>query len=154
MKDLELSLQAGRRRIDELDRLIARIYEDNVLGRISDERYERMADAYEKEQHDLVLSVADGEKRLRDAEKEHTDLYALLKGLRKFLEMKELTPEIVNTLIERIEVHNSDRSSGHVRVKVDIFFTAVGMIELPDEEGIVAIMREMQDTKQIVELSA
>ncbi len=145
MKDLELSLQAGRRRIDELDRLIARIYEDNVLGRITDERYERLSAGYEKEQHDLVLFVADGEQRLRDAEKERTNLYSLLKGLREFLEVRELTPEIVNTLIQRIEVHNSDRSTGHVRVKVDIYFTAVGLMDFPSEEEIIAIMREIQD---------
>jgi hypothetical protein len=100
---------------------------------------------YEKEQHDLVLFVADGEQRLRDAEKERTNLYSLLKGLRVFLEVRELTPEIVNTLIQRIEVHNSDRSTGHIRVKVDIYFTAVGMMDLPSEEEILAIMKEIQD---------
>ena len=78
-------------------------------------------------------------------EKERTDLHALLKGLREFTEIRELTPELVNTLIRRIEVHNSDRSNGHVRVKVDIYFTAVGMIDLPAEDELKALMKEMQD---------
>ena len=145
MKDLRLEIEAARRRIDELDRLISRIYEDNVLGRLSDERYERMSAGYEKEQHDLVTSVAENEKRLREMEKERTDLHALLKGLREFTEIRELTPELVNTLIRRIEVHNSDRSNGHVRVKVDIYYTAVGMIDLPAEDELKALMKEMQD---------
>ena len=145
MKDLKLEIEAGRRRIEELDRLISRIYEDNVLGRLSDERYERMSAGYEKEQHDLVTSVAENEGRLREMEKERTDLHALLKGLREFTEVRELTPELVNTLIRRIEIHNSDRSTGHVRVKVDIYFTAVGMIDLPTEEELKALMAEMQN---------
>lgn len=144
MKDLKLEIEADRRRIEELDRLISRIYEDNVLGRLSDERYERMSAGYEKEQHDLVTSVAENERRLREMEKERTDLHALLKGLRDFTQVRELTPELVNTLIRRIEIHNSDRSTGHVRVKVDIFFTAVGMIDLPTEEELKSLMEEIQ----------
>ena len=145
MKELQLSIEAGRRRIDELDRLISRIYEDNIIGRISDDRYERMSVGYEKEQHDLMVSVAENERRLHEMEKERVDLRMLLKGLREFTEIRELTPELVNTLIQRIEIHNSDRSSGHVRVKVDIYFTAVGMIDLPTEEELTALIAEIQE---------
>ena len=145
MKELQLSIEAGRRRIDELDRLISRIYEDNIIGRISDDRYERMSAGYEKEQHDLMVSVAKNERRLHEMEKERVDLRMLLKGLREFTEIRELTPELVNTLIQRIEIHNSDRSSGHVRVKVDIYFTAVGMIDLPTEEDLSSLIAEIQE---------
>ena len=145
MKELQLSIEAGRRRIDELDRLISRIYEDNIIGRISDDRYERMSAGYEKEQHDLMVSVAENERRLHEMEKERVDLRMLLKGLREFTEIRELTPELVNTLIQRIEVHSSDRSSGHVRVKVDIYFTAVGMIDLPTEEDLSSLITEIQE---------
>ena len=69
----------------------------------------------------------------------------LLKGLREFTEIRELTPELVNTLIQRIEIHNSDRSSGHVRVKVDIYFTAVGMIDLPTEEDLSSLIAEIKE---------
>ena len=69
----------------------------------------------------------------------------LLKGLREFTEIRELTPELVNTLIQRIEVHNSDRSSGQLRVKVDIYFTAVGMIDLPTEEELAALVDEIRE---------
>ena len=145
MKELQLSIEAGRRRIDELDRLISRIYEDNIIGRISDDRYERMSAGYEKEQHDLMVSVAENERRLNEMEKERVDLRMLLKGLREFTEIRELTPELVNTLIQRIEIHNSDRSSVHVRVKVDVYFTAVGMIDLPTEEDLSSLIAEIQE---------
>ena len=66
MKELQLSIEAGRCRIDEVDQLISRIYEDNIICRISDDRYERMSAGYEKEQHDLMVSVAENEHRLHE----------------------------------------------------------------------------------------
>ena len=104
-----------------------------------------MSAGYEKEQHDLMVSVAENERRLHEMEKERVDLRMLLKGLREFTEIRELTPELVNTLIQRIEIHNSDRSSGHVRVKVDIYFTAVGMIDLPTEEDLSSLIAEIKE---------
>ncbi len=92
-----------------------------------------------------MVSVAENERRLHEMEKERVDLRMLLRGLREFTEIRELTPELVNTLIQRIEIHNSDRSSGHVRVKVDIYFTAVGMIDLPTEEDLSSLIAEIQE---------
>ena len=63
-----------------------------------------------------------------------TNLRMLLKGIRKSSAIKQLTPEIVNTLIQRIEVHNNDKSGGHCYVKVDIYFTAIGMFSLPSSD--------------------
>ena len=60
----------------------------------------------------------------------------------------ELTPTLVNSLIERIEVHNNDKSSGHCYVKVDIYFTAVGMIDIPTEQEILAMMEEIRANPQ------
>ena len=144
IRDLKSAVEAGRQRIDELDRLISRIYEDNLNGRLSDERYQRMLARYEKEQHDLMSFVADNETSLHDLERERTDMRMLLEGLRKFTQVRELTPEIVNTLIERIEVHNSDRSSGKLKVQVDIYFTAVGLFQLPGEQELLDLIAEIQ----------
>ena len=58
------------------------------------------------------------------------------------------TPTLVNSLIERIEVHNNDKSSGHCYVKVDIYFTAVGMIDIPTEQEILAMMEEIRVNPQ------
>ena len=63
-------------------------------------------------------------------------------------EINELTPILVNSLIERIEVNNNDKSSGHCYVKVDIYFTAVGMIDIPTEQKILAMMEEIQTNPQ------
>lgn len=73
----------------------------------------------------------------------------LLKTLRELTDFKELIPTIVNSLIQRIEVHNNDKSSGHCYVKVDIYFTAVGMIEIPDEKEISEIISKIQESPQM-----
>ncbi len=135
-------LTAAQNRISEIDRVISRLYEDNILGKISDERFSKMSAGYESEQKAQEAEVAEIEQKLKDADKAGVDLRMLLKGLREFTEVKELTPELVNTLIQRIEVHNSDRSSGKIRVKVDIYFTAAGMIDLPTEKELEKLMQE------------
>ena len=61
---------------------------------------------------------------------------------------KFLTPSLVNSLIEHIEVHNSVKSDGHSHVKVDIYFTAVGMIDIPTEKEILATMEEIRNNPQ------
>ena len=135
-------LTAAQNRISDIDRVISRLYEDNILGKISDERFSKMSAGYESEQKALEAEVAEIEQKLKGADKAGVDLRMLLKGLREFTEVKELTPELVNTLIQRIEVHNSDRSSGKIRVKVDIYFTAAGMIDLPTEKELEKLMQE------------
>ena len=137
-------LSVASSRITEIDRVISRLYEDNILGKISDERFAKMSATYEAEQKTLDAEVSMIEQKLRDADKANVDLRMLLKGLREFTEMKKLTPELVNTLIQRIEVHNSDRSSGKIRVKVDIYFTAVGIIDLPTEKDMEKLIAECE----------
>ena len=116
LQTMRQRLVAAGNRISEIDRVISRLYEDNILGKISDERFYKLSANYEVEQKTLGEEVSEIEKKLRDADKAGVDLRMLLKGLREYTEIRELTPELVNTLIRRIEVHNSDRSSGKIRV--------------------------------------
>ncbi len=76
------------------------------------------------------------------------DLRLVLKTIREITDVQELTPTLVNSLIERIEIHNSDRSTGKIRVKVDIYFTAVGMIDIPTEQEILRMMDEIRGNPQ------
>ena len=73
-------------------------------------------------------------KTLESTDQKAVDLRLLLKTLRELTDVNELTPTIVDSLIDRIEVHNKDKSSGHCYVKVDIYFSAVGMIDIPTAE--------------------
>ena len=147
-KRLELAVEQGTKRIAEIDRLIEKVFEQNASGILSDERFSKMLQSYEKEQKALTQEVADSRQTLEEAKQKATDLRLLLRTLREMTEINELTPTLVNSLIERIEVHNNDKSSGHCYVKVDIYFTAVGMIDIPTEQKILAMMEEIQTNPQ------
>ena len=147
-KRLEQAVDQGTKRIAEIDRLIEKVFEQNAIGVLSDERFSKMLQSYEKEQKALTQEVAESRQTLEEAKQKATDLRLLLRTLREMTEINELTPTLVNSLIERIEVHNNDKSSGHCYVKVDIYFTAVGMIDIPTEQEILAMMEEIRANPQ------
>ncbi|MEE1319009.1 MAG: DUF4368 domain-containing protein [Ruminococcus sp.] len=103
-----------------------------------------MMSEYEKEQRELIASVTEMRRTLENTDQKTVDLRLLLKTLREITDVNELTPAIVNFLIDRIEVHNNDKSSGHCYVKVDIYFSAVGMIDIPTTEEIRAMIEEIK----------
>lgn len=108
-------------------------------SKLSDERYSRMAAKYEKEQAELLQSVSTKEKELAELERESVDIRLLLAGLREYSSMETLTPEVVNKIIKRIEVHNSETMNGHKRVGVDIYCTGVGLVDLATIKEMLAI---------------
>ena len=122
--------------------------EDNAFGKIADDVYERRLVKYEREQKELISAVSEAQTVLESAEQKTTDLRLLLRTFREMTDIKELTPTLVNSMIERIEVHNNDKSSGHSYVKVDSYFTAAGMFKVPTEDEIVAMMEEIRKNPQ------
>ncbi len=72
----------------------------------------------------------------------------VLRTLPEMTDVKEFTPTLVNSLIDRIEVHSNDKFDGHCHVKVYIYFTAIGMIDIPTEKEIRAMMEEMRKNPQ------
>ena len=147
-KRLKQAVENGTRRITEIDKLIEKVFEQNAGGVLSDERFAKMLQSYEKEQKSLTQEVSKSQQTLQNAEQRIVDLRLVLRTLREMTDIKELTPTLVNSLIERIEVHNSDKSGGHSHVKVDIYFTAVGMIDIPTEKEILATMEEIRNNPQ------
>ncbi len=147
IRQMKQNIETSKKRIKELDKLIERIYEDNVLGKISDERFYRMAANYENEQKELLTAVEHDEQELQKTEQEKIDLKIFLEAIRECIDLKELTPTIVNTLIKRIDVHNSViGDDGLKHVPIDISFTAVGIINIPTEKELLKAMEEMRET--------
>lgn len=106
------------------------------------------------EQRTLINKVAEDEKKLACIEQTSLDLKTLLKVLRSSTSFEELTPTLVNSMIRRIEVHNNDKSSGHCYVKVDIYFTAIGLIDIPTEDEIKSLMAKIKANPQEYRLTA
>ena len=100
-----------------MDRLFTRLYEDNVSGKISDERFAMMSAGYEDEQKKLRVTVAELNAFIESAEQKSADVTAFIKVVQKYEHITELTPEIMHELIEKIVVHAPDKSSGIARRK-------------------------------------
>ena len=127
----EKELKALLARDEELDGLFERIYEDNVSGKISDERFSRMSRRYEDEQKELTEKI----KQLRsEIEKQSsrtmtTDMFISL--VRKYTRAKKLTPRMLNELVEKIEVFNAEKVNGIWEQRLRIHYNCVGTIEIP-----------------------
>ena len=116
------SLKQAEKRIAELDKLFTRLYEDNVLGRLSDERFKVMSAGYEDEQRQLKVTVAELTAFVETAEQKSSDVTAFLKVVNKYEHIETLTPEIMHELIDKIIVHEADKSSGKRFQQVDIIY--------------------------------
>ena len=115
-------LKESEKRIAELDRMFTRLYEDNVSGKISDERFSIMSAGYEDEQKKLRATVAELTDFIETAEQKSADVTAFISVVQKYERITELTPEIMHELIEKIVVHAPDKSSGHRTQQMDIYY--------------------------------
>lgn len=147
-KALRKAVEDGEKRMAELDRLIQQVFERNVLGNLDDARCKTLMASYDAEQKALSVTLSESRKALADTEQQATDLRLVLKTLREMTDVKMLTPTMVNTLIERIEINANKKKHSHNNVKVDIYFTAVGMIDIPTEQEITKLMAEIQKDPQ------
>ena len=120
-----------RRRDEDLNTLFKRLYEDMVSGRITAERFDMLASEYEQEQKELKVKIAELEDLIENGETQTKDLKQLLANVRKYTDPQELTAQMVNDLVDKIIVHAPDKSSGHRKQKIEIYYNAVGIIDLP-----------------------
>ena len=125
-------LSQAQRRMEELDRLFQRLYEDNISGKISDERFTKLSGGYEAEQNDLQEKIAILQAELTGQEEQAMNLDRFLAIVKKYTGIKELTPTILNEFVEKIIVHAPDKSTGKRVQQVEISYNCVGMIDLPD----------------------
>ena len=127
----EKELRTLLARDEELDGLFERIYEDNVSGKLSDDRFAKMSRRYEDEQKALAEKI----KKLRsEIEKQSsrsmtTDMFIGL--VRKYTRARKLTPRMLNELIEKIEVFNAEKIDGVWEQRLRIHYNCVGTIEIP-----------------------
>lgn len=125
-------LSQAQRRIEELDRLFQRLYEDNVSGKICDERFKKLSGGYEAEQKELQDKVAILQAELTGQEEQSMNLDRFLAIVKKYTETEKLTPTILNEFVEKIIVHAPDKGTGKRAQQVEISYNCVGVIELPD----------------------
>ena len=132
----EKELKSLLARDDELDGLFERIYEDNVSGKLSDDRFAKMSRRYEEEQKELSEKI----KKLRsEIEKQSsratsTDMFVSI--VRKYTRARKLTPRMLNELIEKIEVFNAEKIDGEWVQRLRIHYNCVGEMNIPNEPAL------------------
>ena len=135
VKKKQTRLNVCRKRVDELERLICKIYEDNALGKLPESRYETLIRQYSKEQESLNNEIDDIEELLSKAEEERRSGKKFVDLMSRYDNFDEITPFIVNEFIDRIEVHERARKgSAQTTQKVDIYFNFIGNYSLPEKE--------------------
>lgn len=122
-------LSDKEKRYVQLDGLFQRVYEDNVSGKLSDERFLKLSQGYETEQKELQAEMESLRMELSQEEKQSVNVKSFLSTVKKYTEIPELTPEIVHEFIDRIIVHEADKSSGKRIQEIDIIYNHIGVFD-------------------------
>lgn len=121
-------LTQAQRRIEELDRLFKRIYEDNISGKINDSRFQKLSVDYENEQTELTEKMLLWEQEIAKQEEEADSIERFIRRAKKYPELTELTPAILNDLVNKVYVCAPDKSSGHRVQDVRISLACIGFL--------------------------
>ena len=121
-------LTQAERRIEELDRLFKRIYEDNANGKISDSRFQMLSDDYEQEQEELRKKLLRLNEEITKQEEQSENIDRFISKVRKYLNLDELTPAVLNDMVKAVYVHAPDKSKGYREQQIDISYDLVGIL--------------------------
>ena len=121
-------LQKSENRLAELDRLFKRIYEDMVGGKLTEARFQMLADDYEKEQDELREKVDILEDEIQQQEDQTENVDKFICQAKKYLHLEKLTPAVLNDLVKAVYVHAPDNSSGHRVQDVEISYNYIGIL--------------------------
>ena len=130
-------LEAAEKRIAELSAIFKRLYEDSVTGRISDERFTELSADYEAEQKELKERAARLREELSKAQEATANAEKFMNVVRRHTTIEELSPTLLREFVEKIVIHESEALDGKRRGKlrrqeIEIYYSFVGKVELPD----------------------
>ncbi|MDL2258165.1 recombinase family protein [Eubacteriales bacterium OttesenSCG-928-K08] len=123
-----------KKRVAELNTIIKKLYEDTATGKLTDKRFDMLAAEYEREQAELEQSIEMLQAELDSfhADGERADRFITI--VKRYTDFTELTPAMISEFIERIVVHEGDKSSGEREQRVDIYLNFIGKYEAPVQE--------------------
>ena len=127
-KRQQLQLQKDEHRSKEIDSIIQKLYEDNLLGKISDERFVKLSQSYEEEQKQLQTSISDLTEKLTEQQEDSLNISKFMARISKYTELPELTVEIVNELIDKIVIHKPTGTKRNRIIQIDIYYNFIGKL--------------------------
>ena len=141
-------LEKAKKRIAEIDKLIQRIYEDNVKGKLSDERFETLSNTYEAEQKELKEKLLEMESYLEAETDKTVNLQRFVQKVKRITEPTELTGELVHEFIDKIVVSAAHYLDGKRYQIIDIYYNGVGIIKPLRPEDLEADFQQHMAEKQ------
>lgn len=127
-KRQQLQLQKDEHRSKEIDSIIQKLYEDNLLGKISDERFVKLSQSYEEEQKQLQASISDLTEKLAKQQEDSLNISKFMARISKYTELPKLTVEIVNELIDKIVIQKPTGTKRNRIIKIDIYYNFIGKL--------------------------
>lgn len=121
-------LQKDEHRSKEIDSIIQKLYEDNLLGKISDERFVKLSQSYEEEQKHLQTSISDLTEKLAKQQEDSLNISKFMVRISKYTELPKLTVEIVNELIDKIVIHKPTGTKRNRIIQVDVYYNFIGKL--------------------------
>ena len=131
MRDSRRELEQAQARIAKLDEIIQRLYEDNIEGKISDERFAKMTANYEAEQQALEKRVTELKSIMTEDKESALNVDHFLTLVRKYTDIKELTAEIIREFVEKIYVYKAERIDGRRVQRIKIVWNCIGEFDPP-----------------------
>ena len=149
VKKQRTRLATAKQRISELEVLLCKIYEDNILGKLSDSRYATLDAQYEKEQKELTAEISTLEKAISDYEKHEKDADRFIALIDKYENFDELTITMLNEFVEKILVHERDRKGSiQTTQEVEIYFNFVGRFVPPKFAEVELTPEELEEIRK------
>lgn len=127
-KRQQLQLQKYEHRSKEIDSIIQKLYEDNLLGKISDERFVKLSQSYEEEQKQLQTSISDLTEKLTKQQEDSLNISKFMARISKYTKLPELTVEIVNELIDKIVIQKTTGTKRNRIIQIDIYYNYIGKL--------------------------
>ena len=142
-------LATAKQRVSELEVLLCKIYEDNILGKLSDSRYATLDAQYEKEQSELTAEISALEKAVKSYEKHEKDADRFIALIDKYENFDKLTIAMLNEFIEKILVHERDRKGSiQTTQEVEIYFNFVGRFVPPAFGEVELTPEELEEIRK------
>ena len=149
VKKQRTRLATAKQRVSELEVLLCKIYEDNILGKLSDSRYATLDAQYEKEQSELTAEISVLEKAIKSYEKHEKDADRFIALIDKYENFDKLTIAMLNEFIEKILVHERDRKGSiQTTQEVEIYFNFVGRFVPPAFGEVELTPEELEEIRK------
>lgn len=133
-EQITLEYEQKQKRCEELDKIISRLYEDNVLGRIGDERYESMSQSYELEQVEIKKALPILKSKIDELKRQSDCADNFINVIKKYTIIDKLDAAILNELIDKIVVHHKEQAEdGRTFQQIEIYYRFVGKLGTENE---------------------